>query len=119
MSRIWHEFMKFTTFHFAKKVFTVSEFSKSEMIRVFKADPDKICVLGNGWQHYNRVGTDETIFERVPRLKRKEYYLLQVLLHLRKTLVDLKKLLRKIRIVLLPLLVKLKDYLQLMIWIKS
>lgn len=44
------------------------------MIRVFKADPDKICVLGNGWQHYNRVGTDETIFERVPRLKRKEYY---------------------------------------------
>lgn len=74
MSRIWHEFMKFTTFHFAKKVFTVSEFSKSEMIRVFKADPDKICVLGNGWQHYNRVGTDETIFERVPRLKRKEYY---------------------------------------------
>lgn len=119
MSRIWHEFMKFTTFHFAKKVFTVSEFSKSEMIRVFKADPDKICVLGNGWQHYNRVGTDETILKEYHVLNARNIILLQVLLHLRKTLSGLKKLLRKIRIVLLPLLVKLKDYLQLMIWIKS
>lgn len=74
LSRVWHEMMKFTTFHFAEKIFTVSEFSKSEMIRVFKADANKIFVLGNGWQHYNKVATDDTIFDRVNGLNKKEYF---------------------------------------------
>lgn len=74
LSRIWHGMMKFTSIHFAKKILTVSEFSKNEMVRVLKADPNKIYVLGNGWQHYNRVGTDDSIFNRVPSLKKGEYY---------------------------------------------
>jgi glycosyltransferase involved in cell wall biosynthesis len=74
LSRIWHGLMKFTTFHFAKKVLTVSNFSKSEMIRVFKAKPESIFVLGAGWQHYKKVGMDDTVFDRVSCLKKGEYY---------------------------------------------
>ncbi len=43
----------------AKKILTVSEFSKKEICRYFRADPDKIRVIPNAWQHYNRVGYDE------------------------------------------------------------
>lgn len=74
MSRMWHGLMKFSTVHFAKKILTVSNYSKSEMVSVLKADPNKIYVLGNGWQHYKRVGVDDGIFDRVKKLKKGEYY---------------------------------------------
>lgn len=74
LSRIWHGMMKFTSVHFAKKILTVSEFSKKEMVRVLKANPDKIYVLGNGWQHYKRVGMDDKIFDKIKKLKKGEYY---------------------------------------------
>ena len=74
LSTIWHGLMKFSTFHFAKKILTVSNFSKDEMIRVCKAKEEKIYVLGNGWQHYNRVGFDDRIFDKFSQLIRGEYY---------------------------------------------
>ncbi len=36
----------------AKKIITVSEFSKSEIVKYFKVDPDNITVIPNAWQHY-------------------------------------------------------------------
>ena len=74
MSSMWHGIMKYSTFHWAKKVLTVSKFSKSEIIRVFGVSPDKIYVLGNGWQHINRIKADENIFRRYSSLKDKQYY---------------------------------------------
>ncbi len=75
LSLIWHGMMKFSTFNFAKLILTVSEFSKSEIVRVFKVRPESIFVLGNGWQHYERITADDEIFHKFPQLQKGKYYL--------------------------------------------
>ena len=74
LSTVWHTLMIYASFWFGKKVLTVSRFSKSEMVRVLKVNPDKIAVLGNGWQHVNRITPDDSIFDRYEQLKKGEYY---------------------------------------------
>lgn len=75
LSRIWHGMMEFSTFHFGKMVLTVSEFSKSEIVKTFKVRPESIYVLGNGWQHYERITADDEIFHKFPQLQKGKYYL--------------------------------------------
>jgi glycosyltransferase involved in cell wall biosynthesis len=52
---------------------TVSSFSKSEIRRVFRIKDEKIAVLGNAWQHINRISPDDRIFKKNKRLKKGEY----------------------------------------------
>jgi glycosyltransferase involved in cell wall biosynthesis len=58
----------------AKKLITVSEFSKCRIMECLGADAEKITVIGNGWQHFKNVGEDASIFAQYPNLKNKEYY---------------------------------------------
>lgn len=43
----------------AKLILTVSEFSKKEICKYYRVDPDRILVIPNGWQHFDRVPYDE------------------------------------------------------------
>lgn len=43
----------------AKGIITVSEFSKSEIMKYYHVDADRIAVIPNAWQHYKRIGYDE------------------------------------------------------------
>lgn len=52
---------------------TVSEFSKSEIVKYFNVEPDRIRVISNGWQHYNRIAYDENALSRYG-LTRGNYY---------------------------------------------
>jgi len=58
----------------AKIVFTVSEFSKKQIIKAFNVSGDRIKVIPNGWDHFKLLETDNSIFERFPELKENEFY---------------------------------------------
>ena len=56
------------------KIITVSEFSKGEMIRYLKTEPDKLQVTYEGKEHIERIECDDSILEN-PLLKGKSYVL--------------------------------------------
>ena len=58
----------------ADKVVTISEFSKSRIRKFFKVPADKIRIIGCGWQHFERIAEDETVFDRFPQLRNGGYY---------------------------------------------
>ncbi len=55
------------------RIVTVSEFSKSEIMRVYRIRPHRITVIGNAWQHMDEICEDESILETVG-VKRGEYF---------------------------------------------
>lgn len=56
----------------SKVLVTVSRFQKNEIKRY--SNYDNVKVIGCGWEHMNETGTDETVFERYPQIKKGEYY---------------------------------------------
>ena len=55
------------------KIVTVSEFSRSEILRVYGIDEKRITVIGGGWQHMNDISEDEGIIKRLC-LREESYY---------------------------------------------
>jgi len=58
----------------AKKVLTVSEFSKNQIQKAYKIDSDKIEVVPNGWEHFASIQKDDSIFSRYPMLQKGKFY---------------------------------------------
>lgn len=58
----------------AKFVLTVSNFSKNAIEEHLQIPKDRIVVAGNGWQHFEKVSMDESIFEKYPNIQKKEYF---------------------------------------------
>ena len=61
-------------FHKADIIVTVSETSKKEILEQYRVHAGQIYVAGNGWQHMDRKDTDETIFQKYPKLTTGAYY---------------------------------------------
>ena len=57
----------------AKKIITVSDFSKSEIKKYYDVDAEKIVVIPNAWQHMNRINYDENTLQKYD-LKKNSYY---------------------------------------------
>lgn len=75
LSRQWHKWMFISAAKSSKLIFTVSEFSKSEIIKYLNVEPNRIIVSGNGWQHFEQIEEDKSIFNRYPELHPREYFL--------------------------------------------
>ncbi|MBQ0051343.1 MAG: glycosyltransferase family 4 protein [Treponema sp.] len=58
----------------AKKVITVSNFSKSQIQKAYKVPDERIEVVPNGWEHFSEIQPDESIFEKFPSLIKGGYY---------------------------------------------
>jgi len=58
----------------AKKIITVSEFSKKELIKYCKINPEKIVVIPHGHEHLLRIKPDPAIISKY-NLGQKPYYL--------------------------------------------
>lgn len=58
----------------ARRVVTISEFSKRRLKKYFRVPDKKIKVINCGWQHIERVEEDDRIFDRYPQLKGGEYF---------------------------------------------
>lgn len=57
----------------AKKILTVSEFSKKELQDIFKISDSRIENIGSGWQHVQRISNDQKTLEQYD-LKEKNFY---------------------------------------------
>lgn len=74
LSRGWHCLQYKYVFKHEKKIITVSEFSKSEIEKVYPITKGKIDVIPNGWQHVLTYKENPNWKEKYPFLKEKKYF---------------------------------------------
>lgn len=75
-STLWHKIIFNAAKKRAKKILTVSQYSKEKLLHYLCLPEDRISVVYNAWQHFNRVLEDDTIVSFLPtRIKMGEYYL--------------------------------------------
>jgi glycosyltransferase involved in cell wall biosynthesis len=53
----------------AYKIITVSEFSKDRIVKLLNINPERIVVIGNGWQHFYQVDVDDSLVDESIRGK--------------------------------------------------
>lgn len=70
---IWYGILFGNAARRAKKIITVSGFSKKEIVKYYRLDGDKIAVIPNAWQHYERIRDDGHATEKYHLLE-KEYF---------------------------------------------
>ena len=70
---IWYNLLLANATKRAIRIITVSEFSKSEIEKYFKVNSDKIVVIPNAWQHYERINFDNNTLDKY-NLKKGNYY---------------------------------------------
>jgi glycosyltransferase involved in cell wall biosynthesis len=58
----------------AKKIVTVSFFTKNQIIENFGVDPEKISVIYSSWEHFKLIKADYSVFDTHPALKKGGYY---------------------------------------------
>lgn len=58
----------------ADRIITVSEFSKGRIMDRLGIAADKITVIGNGWQHFEGVKTDDTVLDKFNLTKGKYFF---------------------------------------------
>lgn len=56
-------------------IITVSKESKKEIIRYYGVSPERIHIIGNGWEHMREIEPDYSIFERIG-VKRQYFFAL-------------------------------------------
>lgn len=74
VSQWWHKIQYHFAWRFSSLIFTVSEYSKRQMVDIYHANPDRIVVIGNGWEHFGRIKDDGTLKERRPELFARPYF---------------------------------------------
>lgn len=72
--RVWYELLFYNATKRAKKIITVSGFSKKEIIKYYGVKKDKIIVIPNAWQHYEQIGFDEECLKKYNLDKNKYYF---------------------------------------------
>ncbi|MCL2242934.1 MAG: glycosyltransferase family 4 protein [Treponema sp.] len=69
-SRIQYRFISYL----AKRIITVSESSKKEIINKFRINQDKIDVIYSNADHMKKIKSDTSVFTDFPILNNKQYY---------------------------------------------
>lgn len=71
---LWYRLQFFFITHFGKQVITVSEFSKGEIKKYYPGIKKEPAVIGNGWQHMERIQEDNAIFDKLHINKDNPYF---------------------------------------------
>jgi glycosyltransferase involved in cell wall biosynthesis len=71
---LWYRILLANETGRAKKILTVSNYSKDEICGCYHLNPDNIIVIPNAWQHYERVGFDESTLEKYGLEKNKYFF---------------------------------------------
>ena len=58
----------------AKAIFTVSEYTKRTIVDTYGTPPEKIAVVYSGVSGYKDVKSDGSVFDRLPALRRSDFY---------------------------------------------
>ena len=70
---LWYRLVLALSVRRVRRIITVSEFSKREILKNYKLHEEKIVVIPNSWEHYKKIEYDESILEKYG-LKKQEYY---------------------------------------------
>lgn len=73
ISNLYHRIIFYIAARSNVPIITVTNFSKYQLIDEYKINPQRITVIGNGWQHFEKVGFDDSIIEK-NNLTAKSYY---------------------------------------------
>lgn len=71
--RMWYDLVFKLCIHRIDKIITVSEFSKREICKHYKANEGIISVIPSAWQHYMRISYDCAALDKYG-LKKNEFY---------------------------------------------
>ena len=71
---LWYNVLFYNAVRRSKKIITVSEFSKSEIVKFYDVDPENIVVVPNSWQHFDNIRYDEHTLEKYELSKNKYYF---------------------------------------------
>ena len=74
LSVIWHSLNYYFAAKSSMKILTVSNFSRSEIERVYHVKKERISVIHNSWQHMNNVEESQDIFTKYPFLEDGKFY---------------------------------------------
>lgn len=74
LSALWHRLNYWRAAHSDMKVVTVSQFSKSEIMKYYGIPPQRITVIYNAWQHMKRIESASDTFQRCLELVKGSYY---------------------------------------------
>jgi glycosyltransferase involved in cell wall biosynthesis len=58
----------------AKKIGTVSHFSKNQIAQTYHINPDRITVVYNSWDHFGTIKADYSVFNAYPVLSQRQFY---------------------------------------------
>lgn len=58
----------------AKKIVTVSEYTKQTIVDAYHIDPSRVAVVYSGVSGYKDIKPDFSVFDRLPQLKDKDFY---------------------------------------------
>lgn len=58
----------------SKKIVTVSQYSKKQLINYYKINSNKIEVIYNSWQHYERINSNTSILDDLGLIPYKYYF---------------------------------------------
>lgn len=56
------------------QIITVSNESKKEIVKYYNVAPNRITVIGNGWEHMKDIISDERVFEKCKIVDKKPYF---------------------------------------------
>jgi glycosyltransferase involved in cell wall biosynthesis len=59
----------------AKKIVTVSYFTRNQIAEEFHVNPDSIAVIYSSWEHFRLIKSDYSVFNDYPVLKQTPFYL--------------------------------------------
>jgi glycosyltransferase involved in cell wall biosynthesis len=72
--RLYSNFMYRAIAKRAKKIITVSEYTKKTIVDTYHIDPERVVVVYSGVGQYGEIAEDRTVFDRLPRLKDTPFY---------------------------------------------
>ncbi|MDR2942304.1 MAG: glycosyltransferase family 4 protein [Treponema sp.] len=58
----------------AKKIITVSYFSRNQIAETYHIEHERIAVIYNGWEHFNYIKSNYSVFDEFPVLSRPFYF---------------------------------------------
>jgi glycosyltransferase involved in cell wall biosynthesis len=58
----------------AKKIVTVSEFTKNQIMETYHVDPKRISVVYSSWNHFRTIKADYSVLEACSVLSQKQFY---------------------------------------------
>jgi glycosyltransferase involved in cell wall biosynthesis len=74
LARLYNQYQYRLIARKAKRIVTVSEYSKNEIAKTFHVPPERITVIYSSWLHFNEIKPDYSVFSLFPALEKPFFF---------------------------------------------